>query len=323
MQRELVSRGLELRSVNKTSRTVEFVASTDAVDSYDEIVEQDWILDRYLSNPVVLFGHSSRDLPIGKATRVEVVEHNGRKQLECTIQLASAAANPLAEQVWNSIDEGTLRAVSVGFMPGDYRFEKRNGREVFVLSQNTLHEISVVPIPANPEALAKMKAKAIAAATHETAAAAVKEDTMLTEKEMAERIAKADAEKNLAEKLLAETQKEAAAAKSALGLAEGTVKALEADRDTQKARAEKAERSVVEAEVDALVGKKITPAEKDDFVQLAQSNRPMFERMVSARPEMKLLAGAVIADDKTPPPAVLDGDTKSNGGELVIKIFSV
>ncbi len=342
MAGELVSRGLTLRSVDKEKRSVDFVASTDAVDSYDEVVEQDWILDRFLANPVILFGHNSRDLPVGTATRCEVVEVNGRKQLECTIQFLTAAANPMAEQVWHSVQEGGLRAVSVGFMPGDYRFEKRNGVEVFVLSQNVLHEISVVPIPANPEALAKWKSKARAleaGATlvdengasirlsangdiHFRATGAVQETTMLTEKEMQERIAKADAEKSHAEKLLADATKAVEAAKTELRTAESTVKALEGDRDSHKARADKAEKSVVEAEVAQLVGKKITPAEKDDFVALAQTNRPMFERMVAARPEMKLLGGQVVPNENGELPAVADAPIHTNGGDLASKIFS-
>lgn len=295
---ELVSRGLLLRSVDDAKRSVDFIASTDAIDSYDEVVEQDWILDRYRANPVVLFGHNSRELPIGKSTRCEVVTENGRRQLECTIQFLSAKANPRAEEVWQSIKEGALRAVSVGFKPNDARFEKRNGVEVFVLSKNELHEISVVPIPANPEAVAKMKAKAMAAAVETQPAPAAAREDIMNEKEMQERVAKADAEKAVAEKQLADIKKELAETKTALAASEGTVKALETDRDAQKARADKAESAAIESEVDALVGVRITPAEKETFVELRKSNAALFTKMVSQRPEMKVLKGTVIGDEK-------------------------
>lgn len=318
--RELVHRALGFKSLDKQTRSVRFVASTDAIDSYDEIVEQDWMLDRFKANPVILFGHDSRSLPIGKALDVAVVEENGRKQLEATIQLVSADANPLAEQVWNSLNEGSLRAVSVGFIPNDYRFEKRDGREVFVLSKNELHEISVVPIPANPEALAKMKAKALAAAGREppnTASAANTESTM-TEKEMQERVAKADAEKALAEKQFADLQKDHAALKTELAATQGTVKALETDRDAHKARADQAEASVIEAEVSSLVGVKIAPAEKDTFVELRKTNPSLFRKMVDGRPEMKLLKGAVIESEKKTPPSVTDAN--GYGADLAAEI---
>ena len=242
MSGALVSKGLTLRSLDENKRSVDFVASTDAIDSYGDIVEQVWRLDRFLENPVILFGHNSRDLPIGQATRCEVTTANGRSQLECTVQLATAEANPVAENVWQSLLQGTLRAVSVGFVPNEYRWEKRDGKDVFVLSDNELHEISVVPIPANPEALAKMKAKALAAAGPDTDPKSPQgQETIMTEKEMQERVARADAEKALAEKTLADAHKDLSAAKTALAAAEGTITQLSTDRDGFKARAEKAE----------------------------------------------------------------------------------
>ena len=335
---ELVARGLALKSVNKDARTVDFIASTDAIDSYDEIVEQDWILDRYLSNPVVLFGHNSRDLPIGTATRCEVVEASGRKQLECTIQFLTAAANPMAEQVWHAVQEGGLRAVSVGFMPGDYRFEKRNGVEVFVLSQNTLHEISVVPIPANPEALAKMKSKARGVVDGNT-----EKKTMKTIEEYAAALAKSGAELELTQKQLGDASTAKTNAESKLVTLDGafarlvtclavvgiSLKAGEPREEqvvkaVEKLGAENAAltEKTIAAEVEALVGVKISPAEKDTFVELRKSNPTLFKKMVDGRPEMKLLGVPVIPENKDAPAPVLDERSTSNGGELASKIFS-
>ena len=136
------------RSFNENARTCDFIASTNALDSYDEIVEQDWDLSRYRANPVVLWAHNSRELPIGQCTRCEVT--NGR--LECTIKFEK---HEKAETVFQMVKSGTLRAVSVGFVPGRVTTETRGGKDVVVLRNNKLHEISVVSIPANAEALAK------------------------------------------------------------------------------------------------------------------------------------------------------------------------
>lgn len=158
---DLVCRAFAIRAVREGARECDFVASTDAVDSYGEIVEQDWDLARYKANPVALYNHSryGTTLPIGHATKCEVEEGTG---LVCTLRFVTAEANPLAEQVWQSIRQKSLRAVSVGFRPRDVRRELRDGKEVYVLSDNELHEISVVPIPANPEALARFAARAAA-----------------------------------------------------------------------------------------------------------------------------------------------------------------
>jgi HK97 family phage prohead protease len=140
---------VRVRALHDQQRSVDVVMSTEQEDRHGEIVEQSWRLDRYRANPVVLFGHDSRSLPIGRAENVRV--EGGA--LRGRIVLASAAANPDAERVWNLIREGVLNAVSVGFVPHEVRHEKHNGRDVIVLADNELLELSVVPIPANDEAV--------------------------------------------------------------------------------------------------------------------------------------------------------------------------
>jgi HK97 family phage prohead protease len=145
---------MRLRGLNESSRSVECLASSEAIDSYGEIVcQKSWKLDRFLGNPIVLFGHNSRELPIGKATNVRVTDEG----LCCRIEFATAAANPKAEHVWQAVKEGILKAVSVGFVPGRLVDEKHNGRDVVKLADCELHELSVVPIPANPKALMRAR----------------------------------------------------------------------------------------------------------------------------------------------------------------------
>ena len=130
-------------------RVFPIVASTEDLDSYETIVESSWILDRYLKNPVVLWDHNAHltdaTLPIGTVRNLKV--ENGA--LVGEMVLASERANPRAEQVYQSIIEGTLRGVSVGFYPRDVREEMRDGREIYVLSNNELFEISLTAVPSN------------------------------------------------------------------------------------------------------------------------------------------------------------------------------
>lgn len=152
------ARAAVVRSIDAERRTVEVVASTETEDGHGTILVQDWDLARYASNPVVLWAHNATlgmdELPIGRSIRHEVV--NGA--LECTIQFAGADVNPRAEQVFQAYRQGFLRAVSVGFNPRSYRWEERDGREVLVLYDNELLELSCVPIGSNPDALARAMA---------------------------------------------------------------------------------------------------------------------------------------------------------------------
>lgn len=145
------SYGMTVRAQKDETRSVDVVASSTALDGYGEIVAQDWDLRRYEANPVVLYGHNSWDMPIGHATNVRV---DGDKLL-ATLNFVDARANPKAEQVWQGILQGSLRAVSVGFRSKKGAMQNIDGKDVFVLAGNELMEISVVPIPANPEAVAQ------------------------------------------------------------------------------------------------------------------------------------------------------------------------
>jgi len=49
----------------------DIVISTDAVDRDGDIIEVDgWEIDNYLANPVVLWAHDYRGVPVGRALEV-------------------------------------------------------------------------------------------------------------------------------------------------------------------------------------------------------------------------------------------------------------
>lgn len=278
------SDGLLLREIREDKREADFVASTEALDSHGTIIEQNWELDRFRANPVILYAHQSRELPIGQATRIEVKDG----KLEVTIKFATEKANPKAEHVWQSVNERTLRGVSVGFWPLDYAWEKRDGREILVFKRQELFEISVTPVPSNPEALAKLKARAMAARS-------AGEEPAKQEKSMPEQ-AKQD------ESAIRALKDEKAALETRVQTLEGQNRALEEknkvlesqnkhlveERDAAIKRAEEADAKLIDREVDDLVGRKITAAEKDQFVRLRKLDPELFKQMVEQRRDLKL-----------------------------------
>jgi HK97 family phage prohead protease len=131
------------------------VASTSSVDRQDDIVEQDWELDDYAKNPVILWGHRYDLAPVGRALGVKV--ENGKLLASIAWDEDSEMGKAVARQV----RDGFLNAVSVGFYPGqsiprrslpDGDPRKKDGYG-YIHSKNKLLEISVVPVPANAEAL--------------------------------------------------------------------------------------------------------------------------------------------------------------------------
>ncbi len=144
----------QAKGLDVAARTVSFVASTETVDRMgDSIKLAGWRLDRFKSNPVILFGHDSHDLPIGKALAVGVEGD----ALVVTVQFASAEANPEAEKVFRLIEGGFLNAVSVGFIPIKWQFvdDQETGRCGLDILEAELLEISVVCVPALADALVR------------------------------------------------------------------------------------------------------------------------------------------------------------------------
>lgn len=142
------------------ARSVDVVASTDALDAHGTVIRQNWQLDRYRAYPVVLFAHDQCELPIGLASNIRIEDGS----LRATLNFSSGDLNPKAEQVWQNVKAGVLRGVSIGFIPHSIRFETEEDREFLALDDNELLEISIVPVPSNPETLASMRSRALGTA---------------------------------------------------------------------------------------------------------------------------------------------------------------
>lgn len=333
MMNELSASALQMKSIRLEERQADFVASTDAMDADGDIVEQNWDLERYLKNPVVLFGHSSKDLPIGHATNVSVKDG----QLQATIVFASAKANPMAEQVWQSVQERTLRAVSVGFKPREVRQEMRNDKDVYVLSDNELYEISVVPIPSNPEALTRMKAMAtrVRDEKEEKDLTADKADDAddrkfdLTPPRDREQTADGGKERKAME--LEKAVVELESMKAQLVLEEEKVETLnkrcmdlEEERNEYRKQADTLRVKSIEKTLDDLIGVKIAPTEKDTLIKLATQSPELFEehlKAIESRPDMNILKSVVedvIGEDPTPK-SLSAGDTSGVEFEALVK----
>lgn len=133
---------------------MEFVLSDASVDSYGDVVEPDgWDLRRFKRNPIALFGHSA-GFPIGKWSDVRV--EGG--QLRGRLEMAKAGTSYRLDELRQLIEQGILRAVSVGFRPikAEPLEPGTPGRGQRYIRQE-LVEASLVSVPANPSALSVAK----------------------------------------------------------------------------------------------------------------------------------------------------------------------
>lgn len=129
-------------------RVLNFKISTETPDSYDDVVKAEgWDLERFLKNPVVLWAHSHYQPPIGKAIEVGVKGTD----LVASAQFADGETYAFADTVYRLLKGGFLRATSVGFFPQEWTYDEERGGYNFIKQE--LFEFSVVPVPANPDAL--------------------------------------------------------------------------------------------------------------------------------------------------------------------------
>jgi len=140
-----------------------FVASTDIVDRCDDIVDQTtWKLDNYRMNPVVLVDHEYEACSVVGAGAVSVVPGLG-----LVLEVTKWSRKLEAQDVMNDVEDGIINAVSVGFSPGrivmrrdlpDGDPRKSDGYGCVYFDCELL-EVSIVAVPANPEAIAVRSAQ--------------------------------------------------------------------------------------------------------------------------------------------------------------------
>lgn len=143
-------------------RVLAFVGSTACEDRHEESIDQrGWKLENYKKNPIFLWAHDYSSPPIGKALDVRVEDD----QLLFKIQFATAAEYPFADTIYNLYKGGYLHATSVGFIPlawiDDTTEEDSQGYPKRTFIKQELLELSAVPVPSNPEALALAKAAGV------------------------------------------------------------------------------------------------------------------------------------------------------------------
>jgi HK97 family phage prohead protease len=111
-----------------------------------------WDIKRYKDNPVFLWGHNHSSPPIGKAINVKKDKDNGRLMFD--VEFPTEDVYPFADTIYKLYKHGYLNAVSVGFLPMEWKDgnpEKNEPRRVYTKAE--LLELSGVTVPSNYNAL--------------------------------------------------------------------------------------------------------------------------------------------------------------------------
>jgi HK97 family phage prohead protease len=146
--------------VHDAARTLRFCFSDESVDRMgDTIRAAGWDIADFERNPVALWAHDSSAPPIGGARNVGVEG----KRLAGDIEFAPPETYQFADTIYRLVLGKFIRAVSVGFLPTRHLFVQDDPDRPWGIDflEQSLLEISVCPVPANPNALAEARRKGI------------------------------------------------------------------------------------------------------------------------------------------------------------------
>lgn len=124
------------------------VFSTPDKDRHGDIVVQNWMLDAYKSNPVLIDSHNYDSITniIGRVLNIRVEDEHLKGELEF------ATMNPKGLLAKEMVEGGFINTSSVGFIPTEFDNEGR-------ILKSELLENSLVSVPANARALFEKIAK--------------------------------------------------------------------------------------------------------------------------------------------------------------------
>ncbi len=148
-------------SWNAEARSAKFIMSSETPDRYRDIVVQSGIdLTAFNKNPQGLLFHNSRSWPIGMWSDVTKILTGRPKRMEGVLNFLPEGTDEDADRAARHVAAGSMRTVSIGFIP-DYDQvdwildEDGDWTGGFRFNSSELIECSVVPVPAQPDALVK------------------------------------------------------------------------------------------------------------------------------------------------------------------------
>jgi HK97 family phage prohead protease len=127
----------------------EMLVSTSTPDrDGDRVIPAGVDVSNFKKNPILLWAHDYTGIPVGAVTGLEQTGEGWRARWRWN------ESDDFAQRVKRGWDEGFIRAASIGFLPRKVVGNDHGGYD-FV--QSELLEISLVPVPANGEAVRQLK----------------------------------------------------------------------------------------------------------------------------------------------------------------------
>jgi HK97 family phage prohead protease len=134
--------------VNDRARTALVAISSEHADRHDSVISQRGL--RYLQDLPVLIGHHSGQLPVARTSRIWLGRGpDGVATTFAQLRFPPEGQVPASDEAYQAMKVGLADSVSIGFWI-DRVSQRQDG--LLSIDQAELAEISVVAVPANPQA---------------------------------------------------------------------------------------------------------------------------------------------------------------------------
>lgn len=143
----------------ESGRLVRYTFSTPAVArDFHTVAKDAWRIESFLRNPVFLWFHDDSQPPIGRVIQIG----NVGDTLKGTVEYADADLNPFADMIYRMVKARYINAVSASWLPIKGSLARDKSRPEGVdFTEVELLEVSQVPLPALPTALAEARSSGI------------------------------------------------------------------------------------------------------------------------------------------------------------------
>jgi HK97 family phage prohead protease len=139
---------ITIKALHEEERKIEGIASTPALDRVKDIVEPTGL---YFAADAPLLLNHDHSQPVGSVQFGTPTD----KGLPFTATIAKVAepgvVKDRTDEAWHSVKSGLIKGVSIGFIPDEYELLGEGKGVRF--TKASVHELSLVAIPCNPEAV--------------------------------------------------------------------------------------------------------------------------------------------------------------------------
>ena len=106
---------------DEAARSIRFTITTGTMDRERDVINPaGWKVEQYLKNPIVLWAHDYRNLPIARSRELIVTERG----LSSVAEFPAKGVHPFADTVYDLLKGGFLNATSVGFAPIKWNYNE-------------------------------------------------------------------------------------------------------------------------------------------------------------------------------------------------------